>query len=124
LFLTPLPGTRLWDQMKSEDRIALNSFPQDWKYYTLTFPVGRYKRLSLADSIQEMMFCNRHFYSLPRILRRVWDSVWHRRNPLVNLVGNLSYRRNFRLNCKTYAEFQRQWRSLFDPNLMPVQTQS
>jgi ABC-type lipoprotein export system ATPase subunit len=26
LFLTPLPGTRLWDQMKSEDRIALDAF--------------------------------------------------------------------------------------------------
>ena len=35
LFLTPLPGTRLWDQMKAEDRIAPNDFPQDWKYYTL-----------------------------------------------------------------------------------------
>ena len=29
LFLTPLPGTRLWDQMKSEDRIALTAFPED-----------------------------------------------------------------------------------------------
>jgi radical SAM superfamily enzyme YgiQ (UPF0313 family) len=29
LFLTPLPGTRLWDQMKSEDRIALVRFPED-----------------------------------------------------------------------------------------------
>ena len=46
LFLTPLPGTRLWDQMKSEDRIALDAFPEDWKYYTLTFPVARYKHFS------------------------------------------------------------------------------
>jgi len=51
LFLTPLPGTRLWDKMKSEDRIALDAFPEDWKYYTLTFPVGRYKHLSLDESI-------------------------------------------------------------------------
>jgi radical SAM superfamily enzyme YgiQ (UPF0313 family) len=29
LFLTHLPGTRLWDQMKSENRIALDAFPQD-----------------------------------------------------------------------------------------------
>ena len=28
LFLTPLPGTRLWDRMKSQDRIALDSFPE------------------------------------------------------------------------------------------------
>src|SRR5512137_2184178 len=40
LFLTPLPGTRLWDEMKAEDRVALGVYPDDWKYYTLTFPVG------------------------------------------------------------------------------------
>jgi radical SAM superfamily enzyme YgiQ (UPF0313 family) len=58
LFLTPLPGTRLWDQMKSQDRIPLDTFPQDWKYYTLTYPVARYKHLSLDDIIQEMVSCN------------------------------------------------------------------
>jgi radical SAM superfamily enzyme YgiQ (UPF0313 family) len=36
LFLTPLPGTRLWDQMKADGRLPLNVFPEDWKYYTLT----------------------------------------------------------------------------------------
>ena len=94
LFLTPLPGTRLWEQMKSEDRIALDAFPEDWKYYTLTFPVARFKHLSLDGVIQEMISCNRDFYSLPHILRRVWDSLWHWRRPLINLVGNLSYRNN------------------------------
>jgi hypothetical protein len=29
--------------MKSEDRIALDTFPEDGKYYTLIFPVARYK---------------------------------------------------------------------------------
>ena len=46
LFLTPIPGTRLWDQMKAEDRIVLNEFPEDWQYYTMGFPVARYKHLS------------------------------------------------------------------------------
>jgi len=107
LFLTPLPGTRLWDQMKSEDRIALDAFPEDWKYYTLTFPVARYKHLSLDTVIQEMLCCNRSFYSIPRILRRVWGSFWRRCHPLISLVGNLSYRSNSGLDCKAYANFQR-----------------
>jgi radical SAM superfamily enzyme YgiQ (UPF0313 family) len=107
LFLTPLPGTRLWDQMKSEDRIALNRFPEDWKYYTLTFPVARYRHLSLAGVIQEMTACDRGFYSMPRILRRVWSNLWQRRKPLISLVGNLSYRRNLQLNRKAYADFKR-----------------
>jgi radical SAM superfamily enzyme YgiQ (UPF0313 family) len=109
LFLTPLPGTRLWDQMTSEDRVALDTFPQDWKYYTLTFPVARYKHLSLDRVIEEMILCDRDFYSMPHLLRRVLGNLWHGRQPLVALVGNLSYRRNARLNVKAYADFKGHW---------------
>jgi len=107
LFLTPLPGTRLWDQMKAEGRIVLDKFPEDWKYYTLTFPVARYKHLSLDGIIDEMLSCDLTFYSMPRILRRVWSNVLGRRQPLMSLVGNLSYRKNSQLSCKTYAAFKR-----------------
>jgi radical SAM superfamily enzyme YgiQ (UPF0313 family) len=106
LFLTPLPGTRLWDQMKSEGRIALDTFPEEWKYYTLTFPVARYKHLSLDGIIEEMMSCGRDFYSMPRILHRVWSCLWQRRKPMISLVGNLSYRNNLRLNLKAYTDFK------------------
>jgi len=127
LFLTPLPGTRLWDQMKSENRIALNAFPEDWKYYTLTFPVARYQHLSLDDIIHEMTSCNRSFYSWPRILRRVWSSLWHRRQPLISLVGNLSYRSNIRVDARAYAEFKRKrqhsFRSIPNATAKPFQNE-
>jgi radical SAM superfamily enzyme YgiQ (UPF0313 family) len=105
LFLTPLPGTRLWDQMKADDRIALNAFPEDWKYYTLTYPVARYQYLSPDAAINEMISCNRRFYSMPHVLWRLCSNVWQRRAPLISFVGNLSYRRNSRLDCKAYADF-------------------
>lgn len=106
LFLTPLPGTRLWDRMKFEGRIALNTFPEDWKYYTLTFPVARYANLSCEDIIKEMVSCDRDFYSMSHIMARVWGNLWHRRRPLISLIGNLSYRRNSRMDRKAYAAFQ------------------
>jgi radical SAM superfamily enzyme YgiQ (UPF0313 family) len=106
LFLTPLPGTRLWDQMRAENGIALDAFPGDWKYYTLTYPVARYKHLSLDGAIQEMISCNQSFYSMPRILRRSCTSLWQRREPLISLVGNLSYRSNTRLDRKAYADYK------------------
>ena len=106
LFLTPLPGTRLWDQMRTENRIALNTFPEDWRYYTLTYPVARYKHLSLDDIIQEMVSCSKSFYSVPGILRRLCANLWQRREPLISLVGNLSYRSNTRLERTAYAEFK------------------
>ncbi len=108
LFLTPLPGTRLWNQMKSQGRIPCDTFPQDWKYYTLTYPVARYQHLSLDDIIREMVACNKTFYSVPRILRRVCSSFWHQRKPWISLAGNLSYRGNLHHASEAYADFQRQ----------------
>ena len=109
LFLTPLPGTRLWDQMKAQGRIPLKGLPEDWKYYTLTYPVARYKHLSLDGIIQEMTSCNETFYSVPRLFRRVFSSFWHRRKPLISLAGNLSYRGNLHRASEAYASFKRQW---------------
>lgn len=116
LFLTPLPGTRLWGQMREEGRIALNAFPADWKYYTLTFPVARYKGLSLPEVVEEMIACGRIFYSRPRIFRRVWRSVWHRRQPLITLIGNLSYRSNIRVDRQAYANLEHQRAKAFLPS--------
>jgi len=108
LFLTPLPGTRLWDQMKAENRILLDRFPKDWKHYTLGFPVARYKHLSVDDSIDEVDRCNRDFYSMPRIARRVGRDLWDRRQPLRSLVSNLAYRSNARLSRMAHADFKRE----------------
>ncbi len=106
LFMTPLPGTHLWNQMKAEGRIALDTFPEDWKYYTLTFPIARYKHLSMDAISDEMLSCHRAFFSMPHILRRVCGNLLGRRQPLMSLVGNLSYRRNFQLNHEAYQAFR------------------
>lgn len=102
LFLTPLPGTRLWDQMKSQDRIAANNFPSDWRYYTLGFPTARYKHFSWSSLVEEMNCCETRFYSLRRIVLRLLDNILRRRRPILAVVSNLSYRRNGRLTRKTY----------------------
>lgn len=94
LFLTPLPGTRLWTQMKADDRIAADDFPDDWRYYTLGFPTARYKHFSW-DAIQgEMKSCERRFYSKWQIVRRVLGNLIKWRQPILSLVTNLSYRNN------------------------------
>jgi hypothetical protein len=55
-----------------------------------------------------MISCDRSFYSMPSILRRVGGSFLRRRKPLLSLVGNLSYRSNLRGACKEYADFKRE----------------
>jgi len=89
-FLTPLPGTRLWEKMEKEGRIIASAFPEDWKYYTLSFPVARYKHLSWADMLDEREACSRAFYSYPRMVRRVFGNLWRMRKPVNTLVGVVS----------------------------------
>jgi len=104
LFLTPLPGTRLWDQMKAQGRIAADAFPEDWDYFTLSFPVARYKHLSWARILQEMDTCNRQFYTLARIGRRLWNSLWQRRATLFLLTSSFSFRKNTRKDRDLYKK--------------------
>lgn len=97
MFLTPLPGTRLWEKMESEGRIVSNAFPEDWKYYTLTFPVIRYRHLSWADMLSEREAAYRAFYSYSSIVRRVFGNLCCMRRPIMALAMlaiNLSSRSN------------------------------
>jgi radical SAM superfamily enzyme YgiQ (UPF0313 family) len=106
LVLTPLPGTKLYAQMEREGRIRSNDYPQDWKYYTLTYPVASYKHLTWAELVAEVNRFNDRFYSYPQILRRMLQLARNTRRPktfLVALVANLSYRSNQLLDRQLYA---------------------
>jgi radical SAM superfamily enzyme YgiQ (UPF0313 family) len=104
LYMTPLPGTRLWQRMESEGRIAANRFPADWKYYTLSFPVAEHQHLSWSQLRVEMNEAWRRFYSLHRIVGRVWRNVVQRRKPLAMLISSLSYRRNYEADDRALAD--------------------
>jgi radical SAM superfamily enzyme YgiQ (UPF0313 family) len=107
LFLTPLPGTRLWEQMAKDGRLDRDEFPKDWQYYTLTLPVAQYRNFSLDEISDEMLACNRHFFAWTRILRRLWCNFLHRRAPLISLVASLSCRSAIPQESKAYQRFIR-----------------
>jgi len=94
MVLTPLPGTRLWNTVEAEGRLIVNSFPHDWKYFTLTFPVALFKKLSWKELVAERENSFREFYSYFRIVQRTLRSIWNRANPIVVLVSNLIIRVN------------------------------
>jgi radical SAM superfamily enzyme YgiQ (UPF0313 family) len=107
LFLTPLPGTRLWGQMAKAGRLDREEFPADWKYYTLTLPVAQYRNFSRDEISQEMLACNQHFFSASRILRRLGHHLLHHRAPIMALVASLSCRSAIPVERKAYASFIR-----------------
>jgi radical SAM superfamily enzyme YgiQ (UPF0313 family) len=106
MFLTPLPGTGLWDTMKAKDRIILNDTPGDWRYFTLTFPVARFNHLTWSDMIVEKDICYRTFYTYFKIMQRVFSGIYERRNPFPILFSNLVFRiAALRLDRKVYQKY-------------------
>ncbi len=98
LFLTPLPGTKLWNQMEAEGRVVANNFPSDWRYYTLNCPVAHYRNFTSREIMEEMNACGRTFYSYGEIARRALRCLYQGRNLIVALMGNLSNRGNLRFD--------------------------
>jgi len=92
--------------MKAQDRIALDEFPKDWSYFTLTYPVARFGGLTSNEAASEMLACSRRFYSIPRMLRRLWRNVCRGQSVWIGFAGALSYRRNIRIDSDKLGEFE------------------
>jgi radical SAM superfamily enzyme YgiQ (UPF0313 family) len=103
LYLTPLPGTRLWDTMEEKQSLMATDFPGDWQFYTLNDPVVRHGHLSPEQVCDEMRSCIDEFYSLPNVFGRVLRNVWRRCEPKLTLAGNFSFRVNGRAGRKSEA---------------------
>jgi radical SAM superfamily enzyme YgiQ (UPF0313 family) len=106
LILTPLPGTKLYQEMERDGRIIANRYPADWQYYTLGYPVARYQHFTWAELVQEMDRFNELFYSCPKILGRALRVMRHSRSPvkaLVSAVANIGYRSSHRFHQRVYA---------------------
>lgn len=53
-FLTPLPGTRLFDTLQKEDRLLYTDFPADWDHYDMTEVVYQ-PALMTPQALQDAM---------------------------------------------------------------------
>ena len=87
--LTPLPGTRLYEEMERDGRLI----ERDWAKYNGNHVVFRPRRMSVERLEAGFRWALGQVYSLPSIARRTWNG-WLRR-PLFGRV-NLGFRRRVR----------------------------
>lgn len=93
--MTPLPGTRLFEQLRQEDRLLYTNFPADWDRYNLTEVVFRPRDMAADEFNHAMRECLNRIYDL-RVLKAKakqtqaatgrWDAT------LFAWESNLSYR--------------------------------
>jgi len=83
--LTPFPGTKLYEEMRKEERLIT----QDWSKYDYGTAVYFPKRMTPEELEEGARWAHREFYSTASIFSR-YRQNW--RHPLVYFMVNWSYR--------------------------------
>jgi radical SAM superfamily enzyme YgiQ (UPF0313 family) len=94
-YLTPLPGTRLFDRLQEQGRLLYTDFPQDWDHYDMTEVIHRPQGMEPDALSQAMHACNRRMYSWPVLLRKAMRIFRETRSPTATMFAwqsNINYR--------------------------------
>jgi len=75
----PLPGTRLFEDMKAQGRLRYTNFPEDWEKYNMRYVTLKPKHLTpleLYKKRREVAYklTGSNFLLLKRFLRTLWDT--------------------------------------------------
>jgi radical SAM superfamily enzyme YgiQ (UPF0313 family) len=69
-YLTPLPGTRLFERFQAEKRLLYTDFPGDWGHYDMTEVIHRPGGMNPAELACAMQLANDKLYSWPVLIRK------------------------------------------------------
>jgi radical SAM superfamily enzyme YgiQ (UPF0313 family) len=94
-FLTPLPGTRLFERLRDEGRLLYSDFPRDWERYDMTEVTHRPQGMTPERLAQALTDANRRMYAWPVLLWKTARTLWETRNPMAAMFAwqsNVNYR--------------------------------
>jgi radical SAM superfamily enzyme YgiQ (UPF0313 family) len=90
--LTPLPGTDLYQEMSSNDRIV-NS---DWSKYDCSNVVFKPSQISAENLQANFWRIYQSFYTAPIMFQRLYDIYRNSKSPLKSAIKNIFYQMYFR----------------------------
>lgn len=77
--LTPFPGTRIYQRLKQEGRLLT----EDWSKYDMATVVFQPKRMTVEELQDGFWKVNRTFYSIPSMVKRIFNPFLLRRSLIV-----------------------------------------
>jgi radical SAM superfamily enzyme YgiQ (UPF0313 family) len=89
--LTPLPGTQLFETVKSENRLLYTNFPDDWTRYDYFEPTIRHPKLSTEVLDHEIGKAKRKIFSPIRIGLRAFRTLASTRDLITTMMLFLNY---------------------------------
>jgi len=89
-YLTPLPGTKLFDELFKQGRIIYTRFPEDWEHYT--FAEVTYHPLSMTpvELEQQRNFVVKKIYNWFSVFQKFFKTLWITKN-LVSSLWALAF---------------------------------
>jgi radical SAM superfamily enzyme YgiQ (UPF0313 family) len=78
--LTPLPGTRLMEQLEKESRLVYKDFPKDWDKYRFSYMVHQPEGVDTNDIYTGDNYIKKRIYSLPIYQYRLLKSFFNLKN--------------------------------------------
>lgn len=97
-FLTPLPGTRLFDRFADEGRLLFSNFPEDWMHYDMTEVVFRPDGMRPEELTAGMHSANRKMYSSHVLLQKAYNTFRFTKKGMATMFAwssNQNYKKVF-----------------------------
>jgi len=94
-YLTPLPGTRLFERYQAENRLLYTDFPHDWQPYDMTEVIHRPSSMSPDELARAMQTANARMYSWPVLMAKALRTYLSTRNHMATMFAwgsNQNYR--------------------------------
>lgn len=92
--LTPLPGTKLFQDLKQQKRLLYTNFPQDWEKYDVQTPVVKPKGISIEKLVQNVLKLYKETNSFFPSATRAWSTFLTTKDPFMTagmMITNLGY---------------------------------
>jgi radical SAM superfamily enzyme YgiQ (UPF0313 family) len=97
-FLTPLPGTRVFDRYCKEQRLLYTDFHKDWDHYDMTEVIHRPGSMEPDQLYQKMIEINRQIYAWPVLFHKALSTFKKTHDftaTMFALMSNMNYRKVF-----------------------------
>ena len=91
--LTPYPGTKIYNDLKKENRLTTT----DWKYYDHNTVVFKPKNMTPYELQMGKINARKKFYSIPSVLKRFSGNLY---NPVLYLAINYGHMKQVKVEAK------------------------
>ena len=95
-FLTPLPGTRIFDRYCKEQRLLYIDFHKDWDHYDMTEVIHRPGSMDPDQLFRKMIEINRQIYAWPVLFHKALSTFQKTHDftaTMFALMSNMNYRK-------------------------------